>query len=234
MPSLQGPSPSRHCEHPKGAWQSRFWVPYSRSYESWVPEIATSGQKASLLAMTWGKDTPLVPEIASSEQKMLLLAMTLGEDRPSGNRHCEAPLFPVFVIANLRKEAWQSRENQPQYSPKASLRDSVLSLPRHCEPAQAGVAISLLGLTNTPHVPEIAASPKMRAPRNDTPSRHCEPAQAGVAISLLGLPTILSLRDLKRLTHSYSLVSLKMVLANSHFFVIIIKNGGRKWIFLIE
>ena len=53
--SLRGPLPLFcHCEALKGPWQSLFWPPYARPYCLSAPEIATSGQKPSLLAMTRG------------------------------------------------------------------------------------------------------------------------------------------------------------------------------------
>ena len=88
-----------HCEAPQGAVAiSLFAFPYSRPYCLWAPEIATSGQKPSLLAMTgWGTCGLQVPEIATSEQNALLLAMTVGGHGllaiTQGNKYVILPLL---------------------------------------------------------------------------------------------------------------------------------------------
>ncbi len=87
-----------HCEHPKGTWQSLFSLPHSHSYALQVPEIAASGRKSSLLAMTVEGVGGIGYRRLPRRPKYGLLAMTLEENRPSGDRHCEHP-----------KGAWQSR-----------------------------------------------------------------------------------------------------------------------------
>ncbi len=62
-------------------------------------------------------------------------------------------MTPSLVIASLRQQAWQSRFGGSQQF-------------CHCEASQRPKQ-SLFAFPNTPWVSKIAASPKMRAPRND-------------------------------------------------------------------
>ncbi len=63
-----------------------FSLPHSHPYGFQIPEIATSGQKPSLLAMTWwGRAGP---------------SQRIVQGRPFGNRHCE-PRFSQGVVARV-------------------------------------------------------------------------------------------------------------------------------------
>ncbi len=110
-----------------------------------------------------------------------LLAMTLEEDRSSGCRHCESLPLPRHCEASER----------PKQSPRANSH----TLPkRHCEGHGSGPWQSLFCVPNHSGYEKIAASPKIRAPRNDGwgngrpfGCRHCEPP-------LFPVPVIASLR----------------------------------------
>ncbi len=134
---------------PEGCVAISLWGSYTR----WVPEIASSGQKASLVAMAVG-GRPLFQE---SSLRVL-----------SPSRHCEASTGAEAI----------------------SFCVTLFPFVRLPSTGDCHVA-SLLAMTwgkDTPWVRKWHHSPKIRAPRNDTPSRHCEASTEAEAISLLGFP----------------------------------------------
>ncbi len=163
---MRGPPSSCHCEPHSSPVIASTILPLSlRAPRSGAKQSLSSDSPFSFVRVPGTRDchvgTKNVPPRNDVRGEATTLDTVIARPTtPLSLRACEAGVA-ISVLGSQRfchceghgSGPWQSPENKPQYSPKASLRGSFY------EPKQS--------LFWGSKVPEIATSPKMRAPRND-------------------------------------------------------------------